>query len=394
MLGESGVAFATNGTDTVNGPVVASFNVTSGSVNWSYQAGTQSVLSIISANSDSSLAINDSQNGVIQLDTSGNATQITGTLGSVPNYSWGGGWYVAGTQAASELVLPLEPDPADLWATPNGNPSGNGGPDGLCPCLSQVFVIGDVDRKSRNTSARLPQENHLQSQSPEIQPELSDCPICDLTSPSCMTIAGTQSTYLLIVGDQGRNNGPGHDWNVGYSFGLAAQQQANNLNSQGNRIIACRATTVQDFNSALTTNGLIDGGVIYFGHAGRIEVGTSIYRALFVGQDPDTNDNLYSGNVNVLSNAQLGSNAAITLNACDTGITEPGQGPPIAQVISNQLGRGVYGYAVGMYFSSYNPASDPSRTGAGKNAPSDLPVYMVPEGPPGNKPSPIPFVPN
>ena len=88
----------------------------------------------------------------------------------------------------------------------------------------------------------------------------------------------------------------------------------------------------------------------------------------------------------MLSNAQLGSNAAITLNACDTGITEPGQGPPIAQVISNQLGRGVYGYAVGMYFSSYNPASDPSRTGAGKNALSDLPVYMVPEGPPGNKP--------
>ena len=85
MLGESGVAFATNGTDTVNGPVSTSYNVTSGSVNWSYQAGTQSVLSIISANSDSSLAINDSQNGVIQLDTSGNATQITGTLGSVPD---------------------------------------------------------------------------------------------------------------------------------------------------------------------------------------------------------------------------------------------------------------------------------------------------------------------
>jgi hypothetical protein len=182
---------------------------------------------------------------------------------------------------------------------------------------------------------------------------------------------------------------------VGYSFGLAAQQEANYLNSQGHRIIACRATTVQDFNSALTTNGLIDGGVFYFGRAGHITDATGTpYRALFVGQDPVTNENLYSGNVNLLSNAQLGSNAAITLNACDTAITGPGQGPPIAQVISNQLARGVYGYAVGMYFSSYNAASDPSRTGAGKNAPSDLPVYMVPEGPPGNKPSPIPFVPN
>jgi hypothetical protein len=146
---------------------------------------------------------------------------------------------------------------------------------------------------------------------------------------------------------------------------------------------------VQDFNSALTTNGLIDGGVIYFGHAGHITNSTGTYRALFVGQDPLPNENLYSGNVNLLSNAKLGTSAAITLNACDTAITDAGQGPPIAQVISSQLGRDVYGYAVGMYFSSYNAVGDPLRTGAGKTAPSDLPVYMVPEGPPGNKPNPL-----
>jgi hypothetical protein len=218
----------------------------------------------------------------------------------------------------------------------------------------------------------------------------ADCPICALPSPSCAPpIAGAGSTYLLIVGDQGKNNGPGHNWNVGYSFGMAAQQQANSLNSQGHRVIACRATTVQDFNTALTTNGLIDGGVVYFGHAGSIGVSGSQYRALFVGQDAVTNENLYSGNVSVLSSSQLGPNAAITLNACDTAITDAGQGPPIAQVISTQLGTRVYGYTVGMYFSSSNAASDPSRTGAGKTAPSDLPIYMVPEGPPGNKPNPF-----
>jgi hypothetical protein len=262
-------------------------------------------------------------------------------------------------------------------------------------------VGGNAGAEYRNTTAqdlRSSSEADLQTQHTEVQPASSapaDCPICALTSPSCQTTAGAQSTYLLVVGDQGKNNGPGHNWNVGYSFGLAAQQQANNLSSQGHRVVACRATTVQDFNSALTTNGLIDGGVIYFGHAGHITDSTNTpYRALFVGQEAVVSENLYSGNVNVLSNAKLGPNAAITLNACDTAITDPGQGPPIAQVISNQLGRGVYGYKVGMYFSSYNAANDPSRTGAGKNAPSDLPVYMVPEGPPGGKPSPSPFVPN
>ncbi len=401
VLGETGVAFASGPTTAADGVTqvsqVASFNITSGAPNWTYQGTAGNTLTIMAVLSDGGLAINDSQNGIIDLNAGGNPFLVSGSLGSVPQYSWSGNWYVQGSQAASELVLPLDVDPADFWATPNGNPSLNGGPDALCPCLSQVFVTGNGNtvQEYPNMSAHNLQrssETDVQSQNSEIQTATSapaDCPICALTSPSCRTIAGAQSTYLLIVGDQGRNNGPGHDWNVGYSFGLAAQQQANNLSLQGHRIIACRATTVQDFNSALTSNGLIDGGVIYFGHAGRITDSTGTYRALFVGQDPVTNENLYSSNVDLLSNALLGPNAAITLNACDTAITEAGQGPPIAQVISNQLGRGVYGYAVGMYFSSYNAASDQSRTGAGKKAPPDLPVYMVPEGPPGNKPNPL-----
>ena len=38
VLGENGIAFATDAVDTVNGPVVASFNIGSGSTNWTYQA--------------------------------------------------------------------------------------------------------------------------------------------------------------------------------------------------------------------------------------------------------------------------------------------------------------------------------------------------------------------
>jgi hypothetical protein len=60
-------------------------------------------------------------------------------------------------------------------------------------------------------------------------------------------------------------------------------------------VIACRATTVQDFNNELTTNGLIDGGVIYFGHAGRVPASGTLFSALFIGQDPVVNENLYAG---------------------------------------------------------------------------------------------------
>ena len=74
VLGKNGTAFATNSADTVNGPVVASFNVTSGAPTWSYQAGPSSTLSIMAVISDGSLAVNDSQNGVIQIGTNGSAS--------------------------------------------------------------------------------------------------------------------------------------------------------------------------------------------------------------------------------------------------------------------------------------------------------------------------------
>jgi len=96
----------------------------------------------MSMNLDSSLAINDSQNGVIQLSATGGPTQITGPMGGVPQYSWGGNWYVQGPQGTSEVSLPFQADPADIWATPNGNPSQNGDPDALCPCESQPLPAG------------------------------------------------------------------------------------------------------------------------------------------------------------------------------------------------------------------------------------------------------------
>ncbi|MGB8010630.1 MAG: hypothetical protein WCF68_03390 [Terriglobales bacterium] len=226
VLGENGTAFATNSADTVNGPVVASFNVTSGAPTWSYQAGPSSTLSIMAVISDGSLAVNDSQNGVIQIGTNGSASQVTGSLGTVPNYSWGGTWYVQGSQAASGLVLPLDVDAADFWATPNGSPSQNGGPDALCECeLQSTSAQGQVQSAKAETEGTV-----------FVQPEtIANCAICNLPPPvtpatSCTTFAGSGPTYLILVGDPGL---PPH--NVNYGFSLAAQQNANDL--QGKRVV-------------------------------------------------------------------------------------------------------------------------------------------------------------
>ncbi len=75
VLGQSGVAFATDTSDAVNGPVVASFNVSSGfPANWTYQATPGDTLSIIQATSDGGVTINDAAaGGVIQLSSTGSS---------------------------------------------------------------------------------------------------------------------------------------------------------------------------------------------------------------------------------------------------------------------------------------------------------------------------------
>jgi hypothetical protein len=389
VLGESSVAFAKGRSNVlINGvsttvDQIASFNISSGAPNWTYQSTQQSTLSILAVLSDGSLAINDSQNGIFQLGTDGNS-QITNSLGGVPQYSWSGDWHFESSQGAAALTLPLTVDPSDPWATPEGNSAQNGGADSLCPCLLQsIDNPNSTQPASRGPSTiGLPDETNALQTSNAVGSPPADCPFCTLASPQCSTpMSGSQSTYLIIIGDEGKNNGPGHNWDMGYTFPLAAQQNANDLNAQGHRVIACRATTVQDFNQALTSNGLIDGGVIYFGHSGRYKDPSSgiQYSALFVGQDPIQNENLYADNVNMLSGAQLGNNAAVWLNGCD-GASDAQGGSSIAQLLSNQLQRGVYAYDVGVYFSKYTAANDPYIRGDGRKAPGDLPVYPVPEG--------------
>jgi hypothetical protein len=77
VLGENGTAFASGQTTaTVNGAQVAvdqiaSFNVTSGAPNWTYQATAGDKLSVIEATAGGGVTVNNSNTGVFNLNSSG-----------------------------------------------------------------------------------------------------------------------------------------------------------------------------------------------------------------------------------------------------------------------------------------------------------------------------------
>lgn len=132
VLGENGVAFATDGQSTGDstnlslGPKVVSFSPTSGAVNWAYQVGTSSTVSIMVALSGNSVYINDSQAGISQLNAGGNATSLTSNLGGVPQPAWSGRWELQTALGSSATYLPPATLADSFWAMPEGNQSPNG----------------------------------------------------------------------------------------------------------------------------------------------------------------------------------------------------------------------------------------------------------------------------
>ncbi len=273
----------------------------------------------------------------ITYDSNGNAT---GQVGSLPTQSWPGDQYQVQGAVESVLAPLLFEAGASYWPTVGGNLSGTGTAYLPCPCLLQSTATPAVP-----------------------------------TSPSMKAYRGrdlVNKTYLVMAGDPGRNWGPGHDWNVGGLFNLAAETLASSLTQSGcNTVINQRISSFSDFNSALTTNGPIDGSVTYFGHGGGDSHNPS-NPALFPGQNAGDANNVSVINVGGLSNAQLGPDVTITLNACHAGL---GGRRSIAQLIANQLRRLVLAYPVDMYFSS-DPA--PRIWKEGMQSPTGVPAYMVP----------------
>jgi hypothetical protein len=77
VLGENGVAFASGTTTAADGVTqvsqIASFNLSSGAPNWTYQSTAGDTLSIIEATAGGGVTINDSNTGVFNLNSSGNS---------------------------------------------------------------------------------------------------------------------------------------------------------------------------------------------------------------------------------------------------------------------------------------------------------------------------------
>jgi hypothetical protein len=274
------------------------------------------------------------------VDQNGNVTSQSPDTGAV--YSWTGNWYDppqgAGT-IAQDNFPPPNVDTASYQSQSKGNPAENLVSAPLCPCEVESEGTGNGDG--------------------------------DTSSP------GTNNTVdLILVGDPGRNNGPGRNWNVGNLFDLSGLTAQANLMAVGDSVFNDRVTYVSGANlsvsASLTTNGIITGQVIYFGHGGRTIINGTSYRALFVGQDPVPNENLTALNVNGLLNTMLGPGVTITLNTCDGAW---GGANSIAQVIANQLHRKVYAYDVGMFFSN-----DPNATAPNGNPSGNVPMYMRPWG--------------
>jgi hypothetical protein len=421
VLDDSGTGFVTGDSGPTVPNTIIAFDINSGQPIWTAQAGL--VLSDIFAQDGGGVIVkgfdNNSNNWkVTTIDASGNVGPLIST-DPVLTDDWSAGWFSAGQAGVSSANLPLVVNQASLWPETAGNPSQNGFGAAGCPCLNQT---SDSTLPSQpQSSSAIAAESGADSETAQVLAEStpntqlsgpSNCPICNLPQPEppqCVTFPGTGSTYLILVGDSGLL---GHD--LGDLFNLAAQTKANELQAQGNRVIACRISSDTDFNAELTGYGLITGDVIYFGHSGegnlQVNGGKVSVTGLFVGKDPTPDSNILAYNsgpgsyrnlcgVGCSINNYLSATSAIRLNGCKAGAAildfYKQYKVAIAQLISQQLNRGVYAYTVGIYFSQLDAAHDPltSGTDATKNPPDALPMYAVPEGPPGHKPQPKSFCP-
>ena len=412
LLGSNGKAFGSYLTSIV------SFDLTTGALDWKYQVAPTDGVSLAATLDNGGVAIVDFQQGVLYLDQAGTATPVTGagSLGGSLGYSWSGAWFVQGTQAAFRINIPFGPDPGGVWATPGGNPSQSLSAEALCDCLIQTSAA-----PASPSMALSPDDSNNIRGFGEIKnvglASVANCPICTLPpptqspveAPSCATVPGSGPTYLLLVGDPGRGS-----HNNGQNFNIAAQTNANDLNLQGNKIVACRVSSVENVVTALTTNGLIDGGVIYFGHGGPFNVFDSSNRPLgrisilAPGQGTGVSTNISILNVSQLAATRtagsgstniIAATASILINGCSAGLEIydyfANFKMSIAQQISNQTKRRVYAYTPGMYFSLKDSAHATSSNYLGEPnpLPASLPLYLVPNGTPGKKPNPQSFTP-
>ncbi|MGB6736004.1 MAG: Ig-like domain repeat protein, partial [Candidatus Sulfotelmatobacter sp.] len=129
VLGDTGEAFATDGTNTTNGPQIVSFNPISGGVNWAYQASTQTTLSLIASTSGGGITAKTTVNGsdtVIRFSSTGTSTTDSWSGGQVAYYI-GTLWTGTPNNTVQTYSAPPVEFSSSPWFQPQGGGQGNGG---------------------------------------------------------------------------------------------------------------------------------------------------------------------------------------------------------------------------------------------------------------------------
>ncbi len=178
------------------------------------------------------------------------------------------------------------------------------------------------------------------------------------SSGTVTVTAQVTRTILIIVGDPGLG-----EHNQGHNFERVAETKQAELEAQGFTVIVRRASSVADFNLALTSNGLLSG-VEYVGHA----AGST----LFIGEKHEPGTNLTLEDVTSLSGTNLAPDAYIKLNACFAGAG--GWRVSIAGVMANYFRRPVFAFNGPTLFYSQ---PDPVRGSGPKIPPETGRLYLL-----------------
>lgn len=349
LLGENSTLYIAR--DQFFGGGYAAMSLDTGAVIWQKTGG----MKLVSVLADGTLLVaSTSGSNLRKVALDGQETLAMGDIGVqsaqfVAPGTWNGVLPNGSFGLATDAALPADDR---TWGEPGGGPARGNVELARCACLLQSGT--DQQNAEVMESASNAPENFSNPQSP---------------------------TYVLVTGDQGKGTN-----NVGALFNLAAETHSSLLVAEGGVVIVpnttppksyFRASSVEQINQALTIHGPITGGFTFFGHGGWLSSTGASYSAVFVGEDAPTttnpNPNLYAQNVNLISGTQLGTEAIVTINACNSG---KGGRNSIAQLIANQLNRKVKAYPVGMFFSK-NP-NRRSSVGPKENL-NNGPIYMLPE---------------
>jgi hypothetical protein len=334
--------FVGGGGDAEGNPTLVAIGA-SGSLKWSVSGQYQAQI----ATADNGVIATDVDGAAVVFDATGT---VTGQMASLPVQSWAGMEYTTEAGSLSLILMPpIFADGASFWAHAGGNPSGNRTAYPECPCLVQSAGAAPIPASASHESQAVLRQANPRPTAP------NDAPL---------------KTYLILEGDAGLG-----EHNVGNLFHLAAETKQDLLNAQGNLAGSPqRVSSVQDFAGQLIGNGLITGGVMYFGHGqGVVYPDNTKTSVLSPGEQAGPDTNITADNVNLLSNSQLASGATVTLHACYAGLGS--RRYSIAQLIANQLQRRVYAPRAGMFFST-----DPNSSLSGKPAPAlpnQKPIYQI-----------------